>query len=309
VLFAKGFGVASVETQAPVTPEMLFRLGSTTKMFVGAALAGLAEEGKLRLDRPIGEYVQGLHPSISRLTAHQLMTHTAGLADETAWYGSHDDAALGEGIRAWTEKRFFTEPGRTYRYSNPGYWLAGYLVEVLSGRPFADAMAERLFRPLGMTSTTFRPTVAMTHPLAVGHEAAEGKESAVVRPMADNAATWPAGSMFSSVRDLSRFVLAFLNGGGPGLFPAVIARLSTPHVGVPGESARHYGYGLNVRERRGIRLLEHNGNRLGYGSSIRMAPDHRIGVIVAANRTGVSLPKSTEKAMELLLPAPAAGER
>ena len=61
-------------------------------------------------------------------------------------YGSHDDEALGKGIRAWTGERLFTAPGRIFSYSNPGYWMAGYLVETLSGKPYADAMEERVLR-------------------------------------------------------------------------------------------------------------------------------------------------------------------
>jgi CubicO group peptidase (beta-lactamase class C family) len=73
VIYAEGFGTANVETGAPVTPEMLFRLGSTTKMYSTAALVTLAEEGKLKLDLPIGTYVKGLSPKLAQLTAHQLI--------------------------------------------------------------------------------------------------------------------------------------------------------------------------------------------------------------------------------------------
>src|SRR5262245_41318426 len=78
----------------------------------------------------------------------------------------------------------------------------------LAGKPYADVLADRLFRPLGMTRTTLRPTLAMTWPLALGHEVRSGKPS-IVRPQADNAATWPAGQIYSSVPDLARFVTAF----------------------------------------------------------------------------------------------------
>ncbi len=296
VVFARGFGVASVETGAEVTPDMLFRLGSTTKMFTAAALALLAGEGKLRLDRPIGQYVQGLPPKLARVTAHQLLTHSAGLSDEAPMYGSQDDSALAAGIRAWKDDKFFTDPGEVYSYSNPGYWVAGFLVEQLGGRPFADVMAERILQPLGMKTSTFRPTMAMTYPLAQGHEA--GK---VARPAANNASGWPAGSLFSSSRDLAQWCIALLHDGRGVLPPSVIARMTTGHVEVPG-SDRRYGYGLRVGEHRGVRLWDHNGSRLGYGSSIRLAPDQKVAVIVLVNKTGGTLPRTSEKALELLLP-------
>src|SRR6185436_7169616 len=110
-------------------------------------------------------------------------------------------------------------------------------------------MKERVFDPLGMKRTTLRPLVAMTWPLAQGHDG-----TSVARPAADNASGWPAGSMFSNVGELARFVVAFLNDGTiegkRALDPKVIAMLSTPHAKYPG-SADTYGYGLTLREHRG----------------------------------------------------------
>ncbi|HEU0180003.1 MAG TPA: serine hydrolase domain-containing protein [Blastocatellia bacterium] len=305
LVFAKGFGVSNVETGAPVTPDMLFRLGSTTKMFTAAALALLAEEGKLKLDEPIGKYAKGLSPKIAGLTAHQLLSHTAGLKDGAQMYGRHDDEALADTVRALKDDFLFTTPGRIWSYSNAGYWLAGYLIEVVSGKPYADALDERLFKPVGMQRTTLRPTMAMTWPLAQGHDVSGREKPKVVRPFADNAGNWPAGSIFSSVNDLSRFVIAFMNGGQiegkQVLSPSLIKQLSSPHADQPGSEWK-YGYGLGLGKNRGVRMVEHNGARSGYGSIIRMVPDHRFAVIILVNRTGGSLSKTAEKAMELMLP-------
>jgi CubicO group peptidase (beta-lactamase class C family) len=121
-IFAKGFGVANVETGEPVTADMLFRLGSTTKMFTAATLVSLVEAGKVKLDAPIGDYVQGLNPKLARLTSHQLLTHTAGLADETKMEGLHDESALAEGLRARGDDLCFTEPGKIW---SPGENVSG----------------------------------------------------------------------------------------------------------------------------------------------------------------------------------------
>src|SRR5215468_3908962 len=245
LIFAKGFGVSNVETGAPVTPDMLFRLGSTTKMFTAAALVMSAEEGKLRLDEPIGKYAKGLSPKIAGLTANQLLSHTAGLKDDAQMFGRHDDEALAETVRALKDDFLFAAPGRIYSYSNPGYWLSGYLIEAVSGKPYADALDERIFKPIAMKSTTLRPTMAMTWPLAQGHDVSGRDKPRVVRPFADNAGNWPAGSIFSSVNDLSRFVIAFMNGGQiegkQVLSPSLIKQLSSPHADVPGSEGK-YGY-------------------------------------------------------------------
>ncbi|HLK63660.1 MAG TPA: serine hydrolase domain-containing protein [Bryobacteraceae bacterium] len=304
VIYAKAFGMADVESGERVRPEMLFRLGSTTKMLTATALVSLSLEGKLDLNAPIGKYLPTLPPKLSQVTANQLLSHTSGIRDEAPMYGSHDDSALGNGIRSWTDDWLFTAPGRIFSYSNPGYWMAGYLVESLSGKPYADAMEERVFRPCSMTHTTLRPTTAMTWPLAQGHQESAGVLT-VARPAADNAGSWPAGSVFSNTADLARFVTAFLNDGlvdgKRALDPKVISILSTTHSRYP-ESADTYGYGLEIRELRGVHVVEHSGSRMGYGSHIRMAPEQRVGIIILTNRTGAELPATLEKASELMLP-------
>lgn len=299
VIFSRGYGVASVETNAPVTPDLLFRLGSTTKMFTAAAVVSLAVEGKIDLDAPVGRYITGLDPAIGKLTANQLLSHTAGLHDEAPMFGSHDESALGAGIRTWKADFLFAPPGRIYSYSNPGFWLAGYVAETVAGKPYADVVADRVFGPLGMTRSTLRPTMAMTWPLAQGHEVRNGKPE-VIRPAADNASGWPAGSIFSSALDLSKFAIAFMN-GGPILTPKLIAIMSSPHAEIPG-GHQQYGYGLTLTTRRGVRWVEHGGSRAGYGSTIRMAPDQKFAVIIVANRTGSGMPKLADAISEALLP-------
>jgi CubicO group peptidase (beta-lactamase class C family) len=306
VIYAKAFGISNIETGAPMTPDMLFRIGSTTKMFTATALVTLAEEGKLKLDEAIGNRIDGLNPKIAALTSHQLLTHTSGMIDEAPMYGEHDDSVLGRTVRSWKDDQLFTEPGAVISYSNPGYWLAGFVVESVSKKPFADYMSQSIFKPLGMTRTTFRPTVAMTYPLAQGHDASSKSAPVIVRPFADNSASWPAGSMFTNVPDLSRFIIAFLNGGKiegkQVLSPSVIAKLSTPQVSVPSDPNAKYAYGLMITNYRGVRVVEHGGSRSGYGSVIKMVPEHRFAVIVLGNRTGVSLNKTANKAMELMVP-------
>ena len=309
VIYRRAFGVANVETGEPMRPEMLFRLGSTTKMFTAAAVVLLAEQGKLDLQEPIGKHIPGLAPKLAALTAHQLLSHTSGILDEAPMFGSQDDDALKRQATSWTEARFFAEPGQIYSYSNPGYWLAGLLVEQIGGRPFADQVAASIFTPLGMAHSTFRPTMAMTYPLAQGHDIVDGKPL-IIRPSANNSASWPAGSIFTSVNDLSRWMLAFVNDGrvdGEQALPAaVFSTLSTPSAAIPG-SPDNYGYGVQVGEWRGLPIVQHGGSRSGYGSIIRLVPSRRFGVAVLANSSGVSLTRTATAALEAALklePAP-----
>lgn len=304
VVYTRGFGVASVETGEAVRPEMLFRLGSTTKMISAAAVVYMAEQGRLSLHEPVRKYVPRLDKKLGSLTVHQLLSHTSGLFDEAPMFGSHDDKAMQELLPIWTDGRmFFAEPGQVYSYSNPGYWLAGLAAATVGGNPFADQVASTIFTPLGMTRSTFRPMEAMTYPLAQGHDLVSGAPK-IIRPAANNAASWPAGSLYSNVIDLSRWMIAFLNEGlvdGEQRLPSSLFRtLTTPHADIPGATAK-YGYGVRTDMWRGLGMVEHTGSRSGYGSHIRMVPSRKMGVVVLANRTGVTLPRTTEAAIAAAL--------
>lgn len=306
IVYAKGFGVTSAdEGAAAVTPDTLFRMGSTTKMFTAAALVTLASEGKIRLDQPVGNFVKNLPPKIAALTAHQLLSQSSGLRDFAPTVTSDDDAALAKNIRAWTDDLFFTEPNKIYSYSSPNYWLAGFVVEELTGKPYSDAMRELVFKPLGMMRTTLRPLEAMTYPLALGHNVDKGG-AVVIRPAANNVAKYPGGSIYSSVNELARFAIAMMNGGRlegrQALAPLVVSELPKPQFYLPGEERAFYGYGLLGFESNGVKTVSHGGVSSGYGSTIFFAPDYKFAVIVLANRNGETLPRTRQRAMELALP-------
>ena len=170
-------------------------------------------------------------------------------------------------------------------------------------------MSERLFKPLGMNRTTFRPTVAMTYPLSQGHSLSGQTKPTVIRPFGDNVAGWPDGFMLSSVNELARFAIAFMNNGRIDgkqvLNPTVITKLSTPYADLHspfGFENGKYGYGLFVHDYRGVHIVWHAGMLPGFGALLQMVPTRGFGVIVLANKSSSLLNKTAEKAMDLLLP-------
>ena len=305
VIFAKGFGVTNSESGNPITSETLFRMGSTTKMFTAAALVHLASLDKVKLDAPIGTYIKNLPPKISALTPHQILSQSSGMRDLPPTVFSNDDNALGQNIRFWKDDIFFTEPNKIYSYSSANYWLAGFLTEEISGKTYSDALAEFILRPLGMTRSTIRPTEAITFPLALGHDIKNGTP-VVIRPIDNNAAKYPGGSMYSSANELARFAVAMLNSGKVDgkqiLSPFIVENLLKPQFYLPGIEKAFYGYGLLGFEDSGVKTVSHGGVSRGYGSTIFFAPEQKIAIIVLANSNGQTLPNSRRKAMELLLP-------
>lgn len=110
--------------------------------------------------------MQGLSPKLSQVTVHHLLSHTAGIRDGFSFHGLHDDSALGGFIGSWTDDYLIADPGEVFSYSNLGYAPAGFVLEQVTGKPYADAINDVLFQPLRMRRTTVRPIMAMTYPLS-----------------------------------------------------------------------------------------------------------------------------------------------
>jgi CubicO group peptidase (beta-lactamase class C family) len=317
VVFMKGYGVSNIETRTPVTPEMLFRIGSATKMFTAATLVTLFEEGRGRLDAPLGGYIKGLNARLSRISAHELLSHTAGINAELLWDGPRDESVFSPTLKARDDDFYIAQPGESFSYSNLGYAYAGLVIQEVSGKPYAESMREHLFQPLGMNRTTFRSNLAMTYPLSQGHNFdAASRTQVIVRPVVDNVIYWPAGYLWSNANDLAQFVIAFLNDGKLNgkrvLSPAVVRQLSTPYAEIPDMTTEgstwKYGYGLTLYNFRGVHVVEHGGDSPGFGALIRMVPEHRFAVIILTNQSGVALTRTAERAMELMLPLKAKAE-
>ena len=303
IVFQAGLGVASAETGDPVTPLTLFRIGSTTKMVAAAAALVLENEGKLVLTDPIGRYARGLAPALQAPSLHLLLSHRAGFWQEAAANGPHDDAALGARVRAWTGDRLVGPLDDIYSYSGPGYWLAGYAIEQAAGVHFADAVAQRVLRPLGMMRSTFRPLEAMTWPIAQDHRV-DSAGARVIRPFPDDITTWASGSLFSSAHEMGRFMIAMLNDGTVGrtrvFAPGIAERMMSVQARTPSADCG-YGYGLSVcRNGRG-RVVSHAGFRGGSGSIVMMIPEEKVGVVIITNRNGGIMARAASRTLELLL--------
>jgi len=308
VAFLKAFGTANVETGQPMAADMVFPLASMTKMYTAMTLVALAEERKIDLTAPISRYLDNLPPKLGAVTAHQLLSHTAGFLDNAGIANrGYDDSTIEEQVRTYSDTIFFTEPGAVFSYANQGYNLSGFLIQQVSRRRYSQAVQERIFSPLKMPHSTFSLAMAATWPMSQTHAGPPGEPPAVLRPMGVQA-PWPVGGMFSSMADLVRFAAAFMNAGrldGHEVMPpAVLRRMTTPHVAVHSQvEGGRYGYGLIMVEDRGVRLVQHGGTLGGSATDFVMAPDRRVAVIVFANRTS-HLTKTVNRALEVALGLP-----
>jgi CubicO group peptidase (beta-lactamase class C family) len=288
VVYARGFGAASTETKSPVTPDTLFQIGSATKMLTAAAVMAAQSSKAIDVDVPVARYVSGLAACVGAPTVRQLLSHTGGLMDEPDEFGPQGEEGLASYPRTWMNEYCLLPPGRAFSYSNSGFALAGLALQEADKKPFADVMKARLLEPLGMTRTTFRPTEAMTWPLAIGHRRDSVGVFSAVRPLPNDARLWPAGTVYSSAHDMARFVVALLNDGrveGKQALPAgLAAQVRTSAATIPTTGER-YGLGQFLTDR----TLGHGGTMTGYTAQVTIDHQAQIGVVVLGNGDNASL--------------------
>ena len=272
-------------------------------MFTAAAILSAAASGAIALDRPVGGYVTGLAPCLAAPTLAQLLSHTGGVMDEPDEYGPQGEEGLAAYARTWTPEYCLLPPGRAFSYSNSGFALAGLALQEADKKPYADVMRARVLAPLGMPRTTFRPTEAMTWPLAVGHRKDKEGKLTVVRPLANDARLWPAGTLYSSANEMARFAMALLNDGvvdgKPALPPGVVAKMRAAAAEIP-TTGQRYGQGLFLT---GDPAYGHGGTMTGYVASVTILPEAKLGIVVLTNGDNAS-PTPIENAVRA-----AAGQR
>ena len=307
IVYLRGFGVANIETGAPVTPDMLFRVASVSKMFTAATLLDLADAGEVDLDAPVERYLPELPPKLGSVTARNLLSHTAGLRDGFGRGNRVDAEALPRFCLSRTDSLSFHGVANAWSYTNMGYALAGCIAGAVEEQPYERVVRRRILEPLGMTRSTFNPLLAMTYSFARGHQLVNG-DVTVVRPYPAHPATAPAGSLITTARELARFAIALVNGGrlegNQALSPAVVEALLTARVRATdmGDGPMDYGYGMFSREARGLRSVGHIGAYTGFGAELVAVPEQRFAMVILSNRTYAYLGDAKEHAMSLLLP-------
>lgn len=318
-------GLREVASGAPVDTSTVFRIASMSKSFAAAAILQLRDAGRLSLDDPAERYVPELAALRSptsdapRITIRHLLTHSAGFPEDNPW-GDQQLAATDVEMSAMMRGGvpFSTTPGTTYEYSNFGYAILGRIVANVSGMSYADYLAERILRPLGMTSTTLEATAVPAHRLAHGYRLQDG--AWLEEAQLPDGAFGPMGGMLTSIADLSRWVGAMLGAWPPrdGSDDGPIRRaslremqqvaryasavVSRDSAGAIALSAGGYGYGLGVRETCQFRLsVSHTGGLPGFGSLMRWLPEYGIGIVALGNLTYTSWGAPAERALELLV--------
>ncbi|OGX91657.1 serine hydrolase [Hymenobacter coccineus] len=301
VVLAKGYGVRSLATKAPVDANTLFGIASNTKAFTTAALGLLVDEGKLHWDDKVTDYVPEFKLydpyATAEFTVRDLLCHRSGLglgAGDLMFFPDSTDFTTKDIIH---NLRYF-KPVSSFRtkfdYDNNLYLVAGEVVARISGQPWAAFVEARLLKPLGMSRSAagFSRLPDATNVIDA-HAEVDGQVRVIQRDQ--GLVTGAAGGIYSSVNDLSKWALMLLGGPGapaPLLKPATQYELWSPqtilHVGPrPSPYNTHFGaYGLGwfLRDARGYKEVSHTGGLPGMVTQVVLVPEQHLGIIVLTNQ-------------------------
>lgn len=270
--------------------QTLFDVGSVTKLLTAIAVLQQVEQGRLDLEADVNTYLTAFQvPTAygSPLTLRHLLTHTAGFDDKNIGYVARTEAES-ETLEAYLAHELpprVMPPGQILSYSNHGYGLAGYLVEVVTGQPFADYLAAHILEPLGMTRSTLVAPVpeAFAAARATGYVYNFRTGQFEAAPEAYRKLP-PAGGFSTTGADMARLMQALLHGGGPILPPASTARLFeqqfTHDPLLPG-----YTFALWERPVDTLQTFEIRGAFPGFSAGMVLVPSRQAGLFVATNRT------------------------
>jgi CubicO group peptidase (beta-lactamase class C family) len=321
VVWSGAYGYSNRWARTPATPETVYLIGSTFKAQSALALLQQMERGAFDLDEPVRDWLTPFRirreDPTRPVTFRQLLTHTSGLP---AAFGAHSvwGETLPPPLDAYVRDSLalVADPGTEVVYSNVGFALVGWLVERVSGERYADYVRERVWQPLGMTSTAFAPTPWMEERLAIPYVRGEG--GALEPTVWLKADVWPAGVVYGTVLDQARW-LAFNLGDGatadgvrllePGTLEAMQTLQDQRHaarfLGAGwGYGPTGYGFGWWTTTRAGERFFAHAGGVPGYSSFLMGNRDRGVGVVLLTNgdRAEATLVRLANRALDLFAP-------
>jgi CubicO group peptidase (beta-lactamase class C family) len=280
-LKAEGYGWANLELKAPASADTVYQSGSVGKQFTAAGVLLLVEDGRLDLDDRLSKHFPEGPSAWHRISVRQLLTHTSGLKDygrdEIDYRQDYDEEELLEVMRRIPLE---FEPGTQWSYSNTGYLILGLLTSRLAGKHWSEFQAERIFAPLDMTTTRVITEKDIVMNRAAGYqldERGELKNQDWVSPSLNRCAD---GALYLTVKDLAAWDRALRE--RRLLSPSSYEAWWAP-VRLANGTTYPYGFGWEIVEQRGQKLIEHTGSWQGFEAAIARYPDQDLSVAVLAN--------------------------
>jgi len=281
VLLAKGYGYADLEHRIVAGPETIYEVGSTTKQFTAIAIMQLVEQGRVRLEDDISKYLPDFDTKGRKISVAQLLNHTSGLKNYTA-LGMQDTFRLDLSTRRMTDLIAAQPPdfapGTDWDYTNSGFFLAGLIVEKVSGLSYAEYLKKNVFDRVGLTSTSYCDLKAIVANRAKGYAATE--KGLVNADPISMTVPYAAGALCSSALDLAAYQRALVS--GRIVTRASYQRMAAQAVLKDGWKTI-YGLGLVNTDFAGERMVGHGGEINGFWSVLYFYPRHDLTVVLLSN--------------------------
>ncbi len=278
----KAYGLANLELGVPMQPDMVFEIASVTKQFTAAAILLLQERGKLSVNDEITKYLPDYPTHGQKITIDHLLGHSSGIPELVWWPRRQEDMKVQQIIDLFKEKPLDFRPGEKLSYSNSGYILLGAIIEKASGKSYEDFVEQEIFAPLGMKHSRYGHRAEIVPGLVAGYDLAEDGGYRVAEYFSLSQ-PYAAGGLLSTVDDLALWTDALTS--EKLLKKASLERMTTP-AKLPSGEATKAGYGLQVSDEDGTRIVEHGGGLPGFNSYVLMIPGQRLAVIVLVNTFG-----------------------
>jgi CubicO group peptidase (beta-lactamase class C family) len=289
-ILIKGYGKADLEFDVATPQDAIYETGSVTKQFTAVAIMLLAEQGKLSLQDDITKYFPNYNSQGNRIPVRRLLDHTSGIMGYTEMpnFGpiALSDAPHDTLVGIFSKAPFTFKTGEEQIYNNSAYFLAGLLIEKLSGKSYADFVKENLFDKVGMTNSRYCSESAIVKNRVHGYDAADTLGNLIRARYLNHKWPYAAGSICSTVRDLIKWNTALH--GGSLLKPESYAELIKPSTLNDATQIR-YALGLALVPLAGRRAIWHDGGINGFISLNRWLPDDSLHVVVLWNSTGRDL--------------------
>ena len=284
IVYEAGRGLADVQAKTPITPGTVFRMGSITKQFSAAIVLQLAAEGKLSLDDKLSKFLPDFPKPGADATVRQLLNHTVGVQSYTdipGWMAEKNTArayTTDEMISQFKDLPSPSKPGDKWAYNNSGYVLVGAVIEKVTGKPWHQAVDERIAKPLGLKTIRYGVVEDQTPHMAKGYTDKDGQ--VVDAQKIHMSVPHAAGALIGSVEDLAKWNAALRHGK---VIPAALyAQMNTP-TRLPDGSVEQYGFGMGVRELRSRPALGHGGGIFGFSTDSIYLPKEDVFVAVFTN--------------------------
>jgi CubicO group peptidase (beta-lactamase class C family) len=286
VVLRKGYGMANLELGVPMSPDMVFELGSVTKQFTAASILLLQERGKLRVEDDITKYLPDFPTHGQTITIENLLTHTSGIPSYTGlpeWHAKvREDLKPADVIALFKDKPLEFNPGERWAYDNSGFFLLGAIIEKVSGESYERFVEEEIFQKLGMTHSRYDHPDELIPRRASGYSKGEAEDDKGFHNADYISMTSPyaAGALMSTVDDLAIWDRAL--GGETLLKKASLDRMFTAAKLKSGLST-HYGYGMGVFDFAGRHVQTHGGDIPGFTTDVIRVPTERLFVAILSN--------------------------